>query len=263
MVATHYGWYRGVWCSTGAGERLSFHPIQGIRMKKHLIGLAVAIAAINFIGTASAQTVRRCIGPEGKPYFTDAACPDASSGAVVRQESPEARAARQQSEAANYELAQQRAQESAQHQLDAEARRDALLAERDAAIDDGISAARRQAADNQAADEYRTTRSMLQSIADGGSKYSAREKREAQAALMDLAQMRTAQASGDPGAVQRAAAQRDVRQAQAEVEDARREAQRARNEAQRVQQEARQSKYDANTGRWCESPAPGITNCHP
>jgi hypothetical protein len=242
---------------------LSFHPIQGIRMKKHLIGLAVAIAAITFSATASAQTVRRCVGPEGKPYFTDAACPDASSGAVVRQESPEARAVRQQSEAANYELAQQRAQETAQHQLDAEARRDALLAERDAAIDHGISAARQQAADSQGADDYRMTRAELQRAASGGSKYSAREKREAQAALMDLEQMHTAQASGDPGAVQRATAQHDVRQAHAEAEDARQDAQRARNEAQRAQQEARQPRYDANTRRWCESPAPGVTNCHP
>lgn len=225
-------------------------------MNKHLIALAMAVATITINVTASAQTVRRCVGPEGKPYFTDAACPDASSGAVVRQESPEARAARQQSEAANYELAQQRARETAQYQLDAEARSDALLAERHAAIDDGISAARQREADRTADEHYDKTHRELLRAAQGGHGISARAQREARAALVDLQEMRAAQATGTPDAIQQAAAQRDVRQAQAQADDAEKRAQRAENAA-------RQPRYDGNTGRWCESPAPGITNCHP
>jgi len=232
-------------------------------MNRHLIALFLAGAWIIVSATASAQTVRRCVGPAGVPFYTDAACPDATRGDVIRHDSPEGRTARQQREADNYVLAQQRAQADTQRLANAEARTTALLAERDVAIDASVNGARQREAAKNAEESHDKTQDELLRAAQGGRGISARERREARAALVDLEETRAAQATGSLDAIQQAAAGRDVRQAKARADDADERARAAEAAAQRAENEARQPKYDGNRGVWCESPAPGVTNCHP
>lgn len=231
-------------------------------MKIRFFPLILIFAVIGTATSASAQTIRSCTGADGVAYFTDGLCPDASDGVVLRQETPEARLSRLQSEAINYEMAQKRNQAMREAHQRAEEERATRLAERDAAIDAHINRARQIAADRAADDHYNSTRRTLLENARGGNRVSARAQREAQQALVDLEELRAAQRSGNPAALEAAIAEREQRQARARAADAEDRAERARNASNRSNTAPPPPPmYDHRSDRWCQSPAPGVINC--